>query len=472
MEDTIIIKNPLIFLNESYFKKHIFKDTFKDGTVNVILKNEIPYEIFITFKDDPSLCDKFIEKYNNNFFEDEFNYKLQIEKAPKDLDIEKEKESIISQEEKYIKIPYHIDYENMIFKDYENSLYKNGLIYHDEEEKSKIANGAKWLIKKFGQNLLQGKSVLRISLPVFLFDKRTLQEVFAYELKGAPYYLHHAYYSKNIFERLKWITVLMMSQCYISTFETKPFNPIIGETFQCRIGDLQIYLEQTENHPITSNFYGITDNKHIKIYGYIIYDASIGVNNCYAVRLGKFFIEFDDGQKYQIRTPAVLLQGFFNERLYNYVDSCIVLDLTNNYASFIKMNPDEVSYVKSFFTNKQNTPPDTFIGQFCKLSDVTVRENDGKHELNKNSTPIIKIEGSWTRDISFDGEEYWNVEDNKLFTIYETGYILPSDGRKREDYIELVKGNIDKAQEEKERLENLQRYDRKLRADYAKKNKK
>ena len=110
--------------------------------------------------------------------------------------------------------------------------------------------------------------------------------------------------------------------------------------------------------------------------------------------------------------------------------------------------------------------------QFCKLSYVTLREYDCKHELNKNSTPIIKIEGSWTRDISFDGEEYWNVEDNKLFTIYETGYILPSDGRKREDYIELVKGNIDKAQEEKERLENLQRYDRKLRADYAKKNKK
>ena len=383
MEDTIVIKNPLIFLNESYFKKHIFKDTFKDGTVNVILKNEIPYEIFITFKDDPSLCDKFIEKYNNNFFEDEFNYKLQIEKVPKDFDIEKEKESILSQ-----------------------------------EEKSKISNGAKWLIKKFGQNLLQGKSVLRISLPVFLFDKRTLQEVFAYELKGAPYYLHHAYYSKNTFERLKWITVLMMSQCYISTFETKPFNPIIGETFQCRIGDLQMYLEQTQNHPITANFYGITDNKHIKIHGYIIYDATIGVNNCYAVRLGKYFIEFDDGQKYQMRTPAVLLQGFFNERLYNYVECCAVLDLTNNYASFIKLNPDELGYFKSFFSNKQNSSPDTFVGQFCKLSDVTLRENDGKHELNKNSTPIIKIEGSWTSDIRFDGDEYWNVEDKKLFTIY------------------------------------------------------
>ena len=471
MSDTLIIKNPLIFLNESYFKKKVLKDDYKEGILNVIYKNEIPYEIFITFKDKNDLCEKFIKQYNNNFFEDEFDYKLEIEEI-KDLDIEKEKERVSLLEEKYVKIPYQYEYEKIIFKDYENTLYKNGLIYKDENEIKKIADGAKWLIKKFGKNLIQGKSVLRISLPVFLFDKRTLHEVLAYELRGAPYYLNHAYYSKNPFERLKWITVLLMSQCYISTFQTKPFNPIIGETFQCKIGDLNFYLEQTVNHPITANFYGITDKKNIKIYGYIIYDASLGINNCYAIRTGKFFIEFDYGQKYQIRTPAVLLQGIVGERLYNYIDSGLVLDLTNNYASYIKMNPDEIGYFKSFFTNKQNSFPDRFIGQFCKLNDLIYKEDDAKHELKKNSTPIIKIEGAWTRDIYFDGDEYWNVDDNKLFTIYEVGYILPSDGRKREDYIQLVKGNIEKAQEEKEKLENLQRYDRKLRADYLEKNKK
>ena len=35
---------------------------------------------------------------------------------------------------------------------------------------------------------------MKSSLPVFLFDKRTLQEVFCYELRAAPYYLTHAYY--------------------------------------------------------------------------------------------------------------------------------------------------------------------------------------------------------------------------------------------------------------------------------------
>ena len=268
MSDTLIIKNPLIFLNESYFKKNVLKDDYKEGILNIIYKNEIPYEIFITFKDKNDLCEKFIKQYNNNFFEDEFDYKLEIEEI-KDLDIEKEKERVSLLEEKYVKIPYQYEYEKIIFKDYENTLYKNGLIYKDEKEIRKIADGAKWLIKKLGTNLIQGKSVLRISLPVFLFDKRTLQEVLAYELRGAPYYLNHAYYSKNPFERLKWITVLLMSQCYISTFQTKPFNPIIGETFQCKIGDLNFYLEQTVNHPITANFYGITDKKNIKIYDYI-----------------------------------------------------------------------------------------------------------------------------------------------------------------------------------------------------------
>ena len=62
-------------------------------------------------------------------------------------------------------------------------------------------------------------------------------------------------------ERLKWITVLLISICHVSCFQTKPFNPIIGETFQCKIGSLSLYTEQTVNHPCTANFYGVDDEK-------------------------------------------------------------------------------------------------------------------------------------------------------------------------------------------------------------------
>ena len=106
-----------------------------------------------------------------------------------------------------------------------------------------------------GKNILHGKSVLNISFPVFIFDKRTLQSAFAYELKFAPYFLSKAYFSTDRLERLKWDTSYFVSSYHLSVTQIKPFNPIIGETYQCRLGDLDIYLEQTVNHPITANFY-------------------------------------------------------------------------------------------------------------------------------------------------------------------------------------------------------------------------
>ena len=45
---------------------------------------------------------------------------------------------------------------------------------------------------------------------------------------------------------------------------------------------------------------------------------------------------------------------------------------------------------------------------------------------------------------------------------------LQSDWRYREDSIEFAKGDLVSSQKEKERLEDLQRYDRKLREDSAK----
>ena len=70
------------------------------------------------------------------------------------------------------------------------------------------------------------------SLPVFLFDPRSMHEVFCYELRAAPYYLTKCYYSSDEYERMKWMVVFLMSEIYITTLQLKPFNPIIGETFQ------------------------------------------------------------------------------------------------------------------------------------------------------------------------------------------------------------------------------------------------
>ena len=70
-----------------------------------------------------------------------------------------------------------------------------------------------------------------------------MHEVFCYEHKGAPYYLSRAAHCTDKIERMKWMTVYVISQLYITTIQSKPFNPILGETFQCKNGDLNMYSE-------------------------------------------------------------------------------------------------------------------------------------------------------------------------------------------------------------------------------------
>jgi hypothetical protein len=40
----------------------------------------------------------------------------------------------------------------------------------------------------------------------------------------------------------------------MSVTQLKPFNPIWGETFQAKIGDTEVYLEQTSHHPPIYHF--------------------------------------------------------------------------------------------------------------------------------------------------------------------------------------------------------------------------
>lgn len=463
----VALNNPAVFMTKEYLEKIFLKDKYSKGEIIPIIKNEVQILTVVKFPEE-ALVDEFISEFNNKPISSEFNFILSLTKTNKTVEeLEKEYEQI-----KELKpIEFYEDYENEWKINYTNSPEKSGLLYLDEEKKKIIYNTVKYLVGKMGKNILHGKSVLNISFPVFIFDKRTLQSAFAYELKFAPYFLSKAYFSTDKLERLKWVTSYFVSSFHLSVTQIKPFNPIIGETYQCRLGDLDIYLEQTVNHPITANFYVKQANGYYTMFGYIITDASVNVNSVYATRLGKLYLKFKDGTLYQIRVPTVHLKGIsVGDRLFNFVNNCLVEDLTNEICSFIEMNPEEPGFFSSFFKSKK-TFPDYFKGQIVNLKDVTIDENGGEHKLKKNAQTIAKIEGEWTSHLNFDDVEYWNMDEVKGLNCLSHEFVCPSDGTKREDLIWFIKGDQDRSQKEKENLEVTQRKDRKLRAEYKEKNK-
>ncbi len=61
--------------------------------------------------------------------------------------------------------------------------------------------------------------------------------------------------SNSPLEKIKFTTSFAVTKFHLSGAQLKPFNPILGETFQCKIDDSKFYCEQTSHHPPIMNFY-------------------------------------------------------------------------------------------------------------------------------------------------------------------------------------------------------------------------
>jgi hypothetical protein len=120
-------------------------------------------------------------------------------------------------------------------------------------------------------------------------------------------------------------------------FGTKPFNPILGETFQSKIGETEIYVEQTCHHPPIMNFYIV--NPNFKVYGYEQIEANAGANSITASKKGKLFIELSDKTLYKITKPNLILTGTtMGKRLTYFSEELIIQDMVKKIKLKIKSN--------------------------------------------------------------------------------------------------------------------------------------
>ena len=434
-EHSIIIQNPLPFMIESYMKKKVLDGKYSSGKMKYILKYGLPKLILISFEKE-DLQNSFINDYNGKFFDDKLAYELKIEKTTKTAEeLQKEAEQ---DKEEYEPLNFEIQYEKEWKVDYVNSPEKPGLLYINEEAKQKVYKTFTFLLTKFGKNLFEGKSIINVSFPIFLYDKRSYAQVFAYEHKLAPYFLSRAALSKDKMERFKWVITHLFSF-------------------------LQLYIENTTSEALINNFYGFDDNRNYKIYGYQISDISTMPNSVVASKVGKYYVEFKDGSKYLLRLPNTTLKGIsMGDRTFNYTEKALIYDLTNNLCAYVEMNPEEVGFFKSFF-KKKNTFPDFFKGDIVESSYVNQDPKSANHTLNKGYKSLCKIEGEWTSSLRFDDEEYWDIEDYQLIQMYHNGYLCPSDSSFRPDLINFIKDDQEKSQKEKEKIEEDAEKDKKLR---------
>lgn len=85
-------------------------------------------------------------------------------------------EKFLNEEKNKKTITYNLDYDNMIIRDYIKNYGTEGVEFINQETIRKHRSVITYILKKIGSNLLSGKSIMNVSLPIYIFDQKSLLE--------------------------------------------------------------------------------------------------------------------------------------------------------------------------------------------------------------------------------------------------------------------------------------------------------
>ena len=454
MNETIYtITNPQKFMTESYLRGKLIKYGFPEEVVsiNIIKKEQMAIEIELHFKI-PEIANKFFNNYKSKSFGLGKNYKLNIieGKGTKTDEIPNTNEII-----------FNDTYESWIDIYYMRKNYEEGLILVNPLQKELQKKMINSLIQNIKSTYIKGHNIINYLFPITTHDKRTLLQVLAYEFKETPFILNKIGFLKEPVEKLRFMTSFFISQIYLSPLRIKPINPLLGETYQVKIGNLNCYFEQTSTDPPTTNIYCYDSDKLYKIYGYISIYTRTGINNCKVFKLGNLYIEYYDGQTYKIYYPSYYIGGItLGKTSFNVRNCSLVIDITNRLISFIDFGDKNKGNMKY---------PDEFKGKLVSMNEVSIDAKSAKHTIvEEDSISLDEFDGEWTKELRFGGKKYWERNKNNLCKLYEPEYKLKSDSSLREDLQFYNQNDTEKAQTIFNELYTKQSNDFKLRQKYKK----
>lgn len=339
-------------------------------------------------------------------------------------------------------------------------LPSGGLKLIDKEVAKKQSGVVKDVIKSAGAKILEGKSAVSLSLPVRIFEPRTNLERVCDLMLYAPTFLNVAYAQNDALERFKYVMAFAVAGLHHSIGQLKPFNPILGETFQSTLNDgTDVSCEHTSHHPPISNFQ-FTGDKY-SIAGFVLWHASMSVksNAMLNTNKGPVRVTFPDteglaGTTIEYNLPYLQIGGLlWGDRTVDIMGNMMFDDKKNHLQCELRLNPDAKSGMGGMFSSSK-TPTDSLRGVILDTSVSPPRE-------------ICDVSGSWLHDLVFGSKTYWSINKHQsgYMVPYPEDKILASDSRFREDLHYLAAGDLDESQEWKVKLEVLQRADRKARLE-------
>lgn len=302
-------------------------------------------------------------------------------------------------------------------------------------------------IKSVGSNIFEGKNLLNVSLPVVLFEPRSFLESLPDLWSFAPQTLAKAAKLKDPIERFKLCAVFALAGLHRTPTQKKPFNPILGETFQAGYADgSKMVLEQTSHHPPISHFQFFGPEESYQLHGWGGWNASFRGNSLKGGNPGPHTLVFPDGQTITWTLPEVWIRGvLWGDRQMEYHGNLEISDKANHLTCKIVFNPDAIGWVASFFYSSKN-PIDYFRG-----------------DVMLGNMKVCQLDGSWLTHICIDNKKVMEFTSEKAHSPIPIDNPLPTDSRFRRDLNFLKANDLDQAQKAKVEMEDAQRKDAKMR---------
>ena len=396
-----------------------------------------------------------------------------------------------------LKAPYPINlpYESLIQKFKEDYLSeylikdKEGIFSTNQEVIKKQSGIIKDIITQMTKGLLQG-GTMSLSLPIRIFEPRTMLERITDWFAFAPLILKNAGTINNKVEAFKQVICFALSALFRSTQQLKPFNPMLGETYQCFWDDgTKMYLEHISHIPPISQFYikDYTSNL-FTLSGY--FDMQMGgmlkalvTNTMAIIPKGKITVYLPiNKQTICYQFPKITLGGaIFGQRYVLFDGHMKFEDRENNLKCVIAFNKARKELkgkrVHDFYGRIFNWDYKKEEGDKNKPFYEDTMSSHPFPLHNKNIVSVVT--GSWLENIKFDDKVYWDIKQSIAPQIYPEKNVIPSDVRFREDrsWLKLSWDNHDYeklyedyAQKWKLALEAQQRYERNLRKEVKEKN--
>ncbi|CAD8120528.1 unnamed protein product [Paramecium sonneborni] len=362
-------------------------------------------------------------------------------------------------------------------KDFIREEKNGGLKVINEEKLAAQKAVIKFLITRIGASLLMGKSITGISMPVTIFEARSNTERVCSSMGFAPIYLEDAAQSSDIYYRIKQCAAFQFGFIFMYISCEKPFNPILGETFQGFYDSCPIYCEQISHHPpiCAIQMYG----RSYKIDGQLELVANFHSNSVVGRNVGTFKITFENPHQEVLLTfaPGSLNGTTYGDKVLNYLEKQFIIDFKNKIILETTFNPEK-KYCQ-FFDVEYINQLDYLCGAICDVSDSAIlryqKEGYRKYkglDLKQDIKQVRhKIKGIWINEVKVDNQKLISIQNDYPIKLQLAQYPIPSDATFRMDLLWWKLKNFDQSQQWKEKLEILQRQDRKLREQKTKKKK-